>query len=509
MRYKVSCSYDGTKFFGWQKQSSDRSVQGELETVISTILNQETPIFGSGRTDAGVHARGQVFHFDCDKELDIDGFRYSMNRMLPSDIHILSIRQVSDDFHARFSATYKHYQYVLNIGEADPFMENYRYEVKRKLNISLMRTALRDLPGKHNFQNLTSKEEDQDGFIREIYNAHLQVKGEVITFDFAGQGFMRYMVRMIVGVLIAIGLEKEPVTYLRDLLTKEPREITHYKAPAQGLYLMGVAYLSDTSLEYCYHTHTKRCGHASGEDEEYVLTAMANGFNTIGFSDHVFLPGVVQTGIRGNYEELDDYVNSIRSLQVKYRNEMTIHLGFEAEYYPEYEDYYRQLLSSKKIDYLILGQHNDLFNGRPRWYFGGIISQDKVRKYKDDAIAGMATGLFKCFVHPDLFMSAYPDFDAFAESITREICEASLKYDVPLEVNLGATRYQGKRQIGREVRYPYPYDAFWKIVSEYGCKVLIGVDAHSPNDFKVTPFHVATNIVNQYHLNYINKLEIE
>lgn len=509
MRYKVSCSYDGTKFFGWQKQSSDRSVQGELETVISTILNQETPIFGSGRTDAGVHARGQVFHFDSDKELEIDGFRYSMNRMLPSDIHIHNIRQVSDDFHARFSAAYKHYQYVLNIGEADPFMENYRYEVKRNLNISLMRTALRDLPGKHNFQNLTSKEEDQDGFIREIYNAHLQVKGEVITFDFAGQGFMRYMVRMIVGVLIAIGLEKEPVTYLRDLLNKEPREITHYKAPAQGLYLMSVAYQSDTSLEYCYHTHTKRCGHASGEDEEYVLAAMANGFNTIGFSDHVFLPGVVQTGIRGNYEELDDYVNSIRSLQVKYRNEMTIHLGFEAEYYPEYEDYYRQLLSSKKIDYLILGQHNDLLNGRPRWYFGGIISQDKVRKYKDDAIAGMATGLFKCFVHPDLFMSAYPEFDAFAESITREICEASLKYDVPLEVNLGATRYQGKRQIGREVRYPYPYDAFWKIVSEYGCKVLIGVDAHSPNDFKVTPFHVATNIVNQYHLNYINKLEIE
>jgi len=241
-RYKVTLSYDGTNFFGWQRQNDLRTVQSEIEKAISQILNTETTIQSSGRTDAQVHARGQVFHFDTDKELECEKFRYSLNCVIPHDIHIIEVKNVPLDFHARFGAQTKHYQYLVNIGEASPFFNNYRYELRRKVDMTKVVEAAKDFIGKHDFRNFTAKEIDENGFIREIYTLDISIKNEIVTFDFTGSGFMRYMVRMIVGTLLAIGIGQEEISFVRERLLATPRQTVRYKAPGQGLYLVSVSY---------------------------------------------------------------------------------------------------------------------------------------------------------------------------------------------------------------------------------------------------------------------------
>ena len=121
MKIKAIVEYLGTYYHGWQKQINERSVQEEIEKVLSQILNTPTSIYGSGRTDAGVHAKGQTFHFELNKDIDLDRLLYSSNMLLPSDIHIKSFEVVDDDFHARFSAKKKHYKYLINTGDKNPF----------------------------------------------------------------------------------------------------------------------------------------------------------------------------------------------------------------------------------------------------------------------------------------------------------------------------------------------------------------------------------------------------
>ncbi len=241
-RYKVTVSYDGTSFLGWQKQSEGRTVQTEIETVLSRLLDTPIVIFGSGRTDAGVHALGQVFHFDCEKTLDVAKFKHSLNCVLSEDIHVVEVKEVSADFHARYSVIAKHYRYVLNMGEADPLKRFYRYEMHQKLDVSAMEKASVLFLGKHAFQNFTSKEEDEGQFIRELTRLSITREGDVLTFDLVGDGFMRYMARMIVGTLIAVGQGKETLESVRALLQSEKRTVVSHKAPSQGLALVEVFY---------------------------------------------------------------------------------------------------------------------------------------------------------------------------------------------------------------------------------------------------------------------------
>lgn len=244
-RYKVTVAYDGTSFLGWQKQNEGRTIQTEIEKILSQILDTPTLIFASGRTDAGVHALGQVFHFDCEKALDLAKIKYALNRLLPEDIHIQSIDPVNDDFHARFGVVKKHYRYVVNMGEPDPLQRRFRYDVHQALDIAKMNQAAALFLGTQNFQNFTSKEEDEGHFIRTLHSLTLSVDHDVITFDLIGQGFMRYMARMMVGTLIAIGQGKEDVAFVSDMLQGETRKIVAYKAPSQGLYLVHVSYGED------------------------------------------------------------------------------------------------------------------------------------------------------------------------------------------------------------------------------------------------------------------------
>jgi histidinol-phosphatase (PHP family) len=267
--------------------------------------------------------------------------------------------------------------------------------------------------------------------------------------------------------------------------------------------------MNEFKLDYCYHTHTWRCGHAVGRDEDYVKRAIKAGLKVLGFSDHIFLPGVQQRGLRGDYEQLEDYVNSIRDLQDQYCDQITIHLGFEAEYYRDYDHYYRELLRTGIIDYMILAQHYRFDNGRPTFYYGYCKTPEDIKEYGRELIKGMETRLFKYVAHPDLFMANYPfGFDEVAEEVTRAICEAAKRLDMPLEINMGAIRFGGQRLIGNELRYMYPYVPFWRIVKEYDLKVILGVDAHDPDDLVDPRIQIIIGLMEELGLKHIDRLDI-
>lgn len=235
-------------------------------------------------------------------------------------------------------------------------------------------------------------------------------------------------------------------------------------------------------IDYCYHTHTFRCGHARGVDEDYILEAIRNGVKVLGFTDHVFLKGYSQPGIRAEYEDLDEYISTLRNLKEKYKNEIEILIGFEAEYLPKMLPYYKELLESKKIDYFILGQHVyiDEIEDKIKWYFKDKDNKEMCEKYVNDLIEGMKSGLYKYVAHPDLFATGISSWDSYAVDISKRIVEAAVKYDIPLEYNLGGYRYPYERLFKGLKYLKYPNDNFWDIASTYPIKVIIGPDAHDP-----------------------------
>jgi histidinol-phosphatase (PHP family) len=230
---------------------------------------------------------------------------------------------------------------------------------------------------------------------------------------------------------------------------------------------------------------------------------------TLGFSDHIFMPGIHDSYSRGDYEMLGEYVSSLRSLKAKYARAIQIHIGFESEYFPSFDHYYRRLLDDGIVEYLILGHHFMYANGKLEFYYGVCKTPERIHEYADGVVRGMATGLFKYVAHPDLFMAGYRgDNDEHIQAVTRQICEASKRLDVPLELNLGAMRFRGLFHDGYGMRYLYPYEPFWKVVGEMGCKVIIGVDAHHPNELLGQEYKYAEDLIEKYHLNYIKHLDI-
>lgn len=242
MRLLCVVKYVGTNYKGWQKQSHLPSIQQEIETILERIFSKQIIIYASGRTDAGVHALGQTFHFDIDENIDIVKLQYSLNRLLPKDIHIVSIKKVSNDFHARFSSVSKEYLYIINNGEEDPFMNEYCYNYFHNLDVSLLEACSKIFIGEHCFQNFTSKPQDDWGFIRTISSIKINKKGNLIYIDFIGNGFMRYMVRNIVGALIKVSSGSLSIEDIKKILISKNRQIAPFKVPATGLYLNKVNY---------------------------------------------------------------------------------------------------------------------------------------------------------------------------------------------------------------------------------------------------------------------------
>lgn len=255
-------------------------------------------------------------------------------------------------------------------------------------------------------------------------------------------------------------------------------------------------------IDYCFHSHTSRCGHATGTDEMYVTEAIKNGVKELGFSDHVFLPGKHQPGVRGDFSKLTDYKNSVYSLKEKYKDQVNIYLGFECEYYDEFVDYYKSLLEKEGFDYLILGQHFFMNDGN-FFYYRNDLSIENAKRYLREVEKAMKTGLFLYFAHPDLCLTIFDSFDKDAERISREICKLAKKYDIPLELNLNGMTWSLPRTMG------YPNINFWKVVGEEGNKVCIGYDAHQPEFYsKQVYVKLALEWAKKFKLNLITKKEL-
>lgn len=241
MNILAKVSYKGTNYQGWQTQIGGNTIQDVIQEKLSQILNTPITIYGSGRTDSGVHAYGQYFNFKIEKDIDLNKLRYSLNSLLPIDIHINSLKEVDDDFHARFSAKGKKYQYVIRLGENDPFSNELTYNFVRPLDVELFKKAIISFSGRHNFMNFTSKETDEDNFIRNIH-VEVIVNDNFIYVNFTGDGFMRYMIRYMVGTALEIGEKRLELDFIDNNLDTKIRKIVSYKAPSQGLFLLDVIY---------------------------------------------------------------------------------------------------------------------------------------------------------------------------------------------------------------------------------------------------------------------------
>ena len=244
-RILMEVEYIGSSYFGWQKQIKEISVQSVIEGVLSKILNTDIHIYGSGRTDAGVHAYGQTFHFDIEKEnVDINQLMYSTNCLLPKDIRIKNAKFVVSDFHARISAKSKIYEYNIHIGKSDVFTYPYVEEILVPFNINKFNEALSYFKGEHDFKNFTSKEDEEGfSFVREIYDIKVVNNDNKIKILLHGNGFMRYMIRYIIGTCIAYAKGQIDLDFIISRINcVGERQITCYKASSKGLFLKEVIY---------------------------------------------------------------------------------------------------------------------------------------------------------------------------------------------------------------------------------------------------------------------------
>lgn len=241
--YKVVISYSGVNFNGYQKQNKLRSVQGEIEKVLSKIHGYEVKSFGSGRTDKGVHALGQVFNFESELNMNCEQFKKAFNSLLPDDIFVKSVDEVVLNFHSRYSCTDKEYHYILNMGEYNPLEKDYVCQFNKKLNIEKMIIASRLFIGEHDFKNFCASEEEKvKDYIRIIKDIAIIEDGEKLIFKFKGNGFLRYMVRMIVAILIEIGKGRKDESFIKERLDNKELKRSNYKVDACGLYLVSVNY---------------------------------------------------------------------------------------------------------------------------------------------------------------------------------------------------------------------------------------------------------------------------
>lgn len=246
MRYFMTFSYDGTNFAGYQKQPRERTIQKVLEDAIKEInAGKSVNVCASGRTDAGVHALNQKAHFDLDTNITCDKLLKGINSLLPDDIYVKKIEEVDDNFHARFNAIGKEYIYKINMGEYNPIERNYCYQYNHKLDISAMERGLKYLEGEHNFKSFTKANDEIVDYVRTISMTSIVRDSKdlnKIIITFVGTGFMRYMVRNMVGLLIEIGEGKRNSEDIINILKEEDRTVAGKTAPACGLYLRNVFY---------------------------------------------------------------------------------------------------------------------------------------------------------------------------------------------------------------------------------------------------------------------------
>ncbi len=232
-------------------------------------------------------------------------------------------------------------------------------------------------------------------------------------------------------------------------------------------------------MKYNYHTHTSRCFHANGTDEEYVLAAIEAGFDEIGFADHTAwkFDSDFVSHMRMHESELENYCNSVKALREKYKTKISIKLGLECEYFSKYIPWLKSIINKYEIDYIILGHHfaGDENGGA---YNGFINTPEEIYRYRDDVTEAMETGLFSYVAHPDLFMRGYDKFDEHCKKVSEDIIKTAIRTGTPLEYNL-----LGLKHGINDGKAGYPHPEFWKIAAELKPEALVGIDAHTPSDY--------------------------
>ncbi|HGF7443986.1 TPA: tRNA pseudouridine(38-40) synthase TruA [Enterococcus faecium] len=246
VRYKAIIAYDGTNFNGFQKQPNGRTVQEEVEKTLQKMANgKEITVFGSGRTDAGVHAIGQVIHFDYPEERPLERMRFALDTQSPEDIAVRQVEIVSEEFHARYLVKEKTYQLRVDIGKPrSPFRRHYASYYPYPLDLGKIQRALPDLLGTHDFTSFCASGSSIEDKVRTIYEAKMEVNEtkDELLFTFRGNGFLYKMIRILVGTLLKIGNGRLPEDSIPAIIAKKDRNAAGPTAHPEGLYLYEVKY---------------------------------------------------------------------------------------------------------------------------------------------------------------------------------------------------------------------------------------------------------------------------
>ena len=242
--FRIVLQYEGTKYQGWQKQeSTGNTIQGKMENILSRMVNSPTEIHGAGRTDAGVHAKGQVAHFKADTTMTENEILRYINQYLPEDIAVVSVKEAGERFHARLNAVGKIYQYrIMNSEIPHVFDRRYVHEETATLDIQKMQKAAKTLIGTHDFKAFTSTKRGKKSTVRTIESITIDKIGDEIRMTYKGDGFLHHMVRILSGTLIEVGRGERSVESVSEALSSMERENAGFLAPAKGLTLMEVLY---------------------------------------------------------------------------------------------------------------------------------------------------------------------------------------------------------------------------------------------------------------------------
>lgn len=245
-RYKATISYDGTLFSGFQRQSHARTVQEEIEKTLQKLASgQPVPIHGAGRTDAGVHAYGQVIHFDLPQKRDLEKLRFALDTQTPDDIDVVDLAIVADDFHCRYQKHSKTYEFLVDNGRPkNPMIRHYATHYPYPLDINKMQEAIKDLVGTHDFTGFTAAGTSVENKVRTITEATLvqDDKTGFLVFTFSGNGFLYKQVRNMVGTLLKIGNGRMPVEQIKVILDSKNRQLAGPTPAGNGLYLKEIRY---------------------------------------------------------------------------------------------------------------------------------------------------------------------------------------------------------------------------------------------------------------------------
>ena len=247
-----------------------------------------------------------------------------------------------------------------------------------------------------------------------------------------------------------------------------------------------------------WHTHTKRCGHAKGEDHEYVEAAIQAGFKTLGFSDHVPYP-IPEEHVRMDYFEYEGYISSIRSLKQKYKDQIDIYVVMEVECF--LDQWETLSFFRKELDYLILGQHNLAYHGKDIY---NVETPEELLRYCELIETACQHALCDYICHPDVCMWSYPQIDGTVKEIANRIADISLRYNMPVELNCGSGVRYPMKEYEDGFRYAYPTRAFFEVFAEKKCPVVIGLDIHDPKLFLTDDLlNRALSVVEGLDLNFL------